>query len=263
MAVIGAINGFAPASAPVLGGFISQTWGWRGVFVFLFVYALVMLFLSRKLKETLPAATRRKVTLRQSFGTYAILFRNRRFLSHCILKGVGLGLLFAYISSAPFIMQTHYGFSQDTFGLIMGGNALMLAVGSMMALKFKTLTSAAQTGAAGVAVTVPIECYFLFFTDSFLGYELMMLPILFSLGMIFTASNTMAMNEGRQYAGGASSMLGIFGYLFGAPASPLVGLGNILHSTAIVYLVLVALMIAAARLARKNAEDPTVGSRTK
>lgn len=50
---------------------------------------------------------------------------------------------------------------------------------------------------------------------------------------------------------------------FGAPASPLVGLGNILHSTAIVYLVHVALMIAAARLARKNAEDPTVGSRTK
>ncbi len=34
MAVIGAINGFAPACAPVLGGFVSEHFQWKGVFVF-------------------------------------------------------------------------------------------------------------------------------------------------------------------------------------------------------------------------------------
>lgn len=32
MAVMGAINGFAPASAPVIGGFISERFDWKGIF---------------------------------------------------------------------------------------------------------------------------------------------------------------------------------------------------------------------------------------
>ncbi|MDE5722831.1 MAG: hypothetical protein K2H99_01435 [Paramuribaculum sp.] len=32
MALIGVINGIAPASAPVIGGVTADHWGWKGVF---------------------------------------------------------------------------------------------------------------------------------------------------------------------------------------------------------------------------------------
>ena len=46
MALIGAINGIAPASAPVIGGVTADQWGWKGVFVVLAVFAAIILALS-------------------------------------------------------------------------------------------------------------------------------------------------------------------------------------------------------------------------
>lgn len=61
--------------------------------------------------------------------------------------------------------------------------------------------------------------------------------------MIFSVTNSLAMNEGRTQAGEASALLGVAGYLVGAIAAPLVGIGNILHSTAILLLVLLVFVI--------------------
>lgn len=63
------------------------------------------------------------------------------------------------------------------------------------------------------------------------------------MGMIFTMSNSLAMNEGRDDAGRASALLGFFGYVFGAIASPLVGMGNVMHSTAVISLILLAMIL--------------------
>ncbi len=37
---------------------------------------------------------------------------------YVFIKAIGVGLLYAYISSAPFIIQDHYGFSALEFGLM-------------------------------------------------------------------------------------------------------------------------------------------------
>lgn len=80
-------------------------------------------------------------------------------------------------------------------------------------------------------------------TDSFWTYELSILPITFFLGMIFTIGNTLAMIEGRANAGTASAILGVAGYIFGAIVTPLVGLGDILHSTSVAFVILAALTL--------------------
>ena len=67
--------------------------------------------------------------------------------------------------------------------------------------------------------------------------------MIFSMGMIFTVGNTLAMNEGRTNAGAASAILGLGGYVFGAIVAPLVGLGDIRHSSAIVFLVMAAITL--------------------
>ena len=243
MAIVGAINGIAPAGAPAIGGVLSQHFGWQSVFAALAAYALLLLCWSFRLKETLPVADREKGSLWASFADYKGLLANKRFVTHIMLKGTALGVLFAYISAAPFIMQTHFGLRQDVFGCVMGGNTIFLVIGSMLALKFRPLKKAAVVASICLMITQLAMAYVLFRTDSFWAFEILLWPMLFFMGMIFTVGNTLAMNEGRDKAGVASALLGVTGYIFGATVAPLVGMGNIMHSTAIVLLVMSALTL--------------------
>ena len=82
-----------------------------------------------------------------------------------------------------------------------------------------------------------------------------MCVMLFGLGLIFSTTNSLAMNEGRVRAGEASSILGISGYVVGAIVAPLVGVGNVLHSTAIVFLCLGAAVMVFSLASRRLSPD--------
>lgn len=256
MAIIGAINGFAPASAPVIGGLISSHWGWRGVFVALSIFAVILILFSMRVKETLPKESRVTGSLWETFGLYKSLIVNRRFMIHVVLKGAALGVLFTYISSAPFIMQSHFGFSQVKFGIVMGINSVFVVGGSMLALKFKHLKDATLCGASILIISVVVEMLFLWHGKHFLGYELPLIPMLFALGLIFTSANTLAMDEGRAHAGMASAVLGIVGYIFGTVAAPITGSGDILHPTSLM-LVAVSLIVVICALVSHKLPTPS------
>lgn len=243
MALIGAINGIAPASAPVLGGVIAHLWGWRTIFIVLTLFAVIMWWVSRYLRETLAPERRAQGSMTEIFKGYIVLMKRHKYLTHVMLKGSALGMLFAYISSGPFIVQTHYGYSQVAFGLFMGFNALFVMSGSMLALKFRPLRCAGVVGAIGMIPTVGMMAIALFLDWPFWVYEVSCCAMLVCMGMIFTMSNSLAMNEGRDDAGRASALLGFFGYVFGAVASPLVGMGNVMHSTAVISLILLAMIL--------------------
>ncbi|MCH5226904.1 MAG: multidrug effflux MFS transporter [Muribaculaceae bacterium] len=250
MALVGAINGFAPASAPVIGGFVSHAVGWKGIFWILFGFSIMLLILAPALKESLPKARRVKGKFWIAFENYGYLVKNKHFMVHSFLKGAALGLVFAYVSAAPFIIQVHYHYSQLDFGLFMGFNAIFIAFGSTVALTFKPLKKAAVYAARGLFVIVFGQGVCLYLLDNIWVYEAWNVCMIFCVGMIFTVSNTLAMNEGRLYAGDASALLGFIGYVFGGAASPLVGLGDILHSTAITQMVLAALVLVFAHMTK-------------
>lgn len=255
MALIGAINGFAPASAPVIGGVTADAYGWKGIFVVLALFAALILAISPFVKESLSPDRKTTGSWWKSMSGYVVLLKNRPFIIHVCFKGVALGLLFAYISSSPFILQTHYGLSQTTYGLVIGLNSLFVMFGSLMALKFKPLKKAAVIGAWVMAGGVVCQAVALWTVHNIWLFEGFMAIILLGLGLIFTTSNSLAMNEGRKKAGEASAILGISGYVVGAIASPVVGLGNVMHSTAITYIVLTVLVLIFAHATRRLAPD--------
>lgn len=255
MALVGAINGFAPASAPVLGGIVAKAWHWQGVFWCLSGLAAVLLAITFRFKESLPKDRRITGRFGVAFKNYVVLTRNHKFVIHVMLKGAALGMLFAYISSAPFIIQDHYGFDQLEFGLFMGFNAIFVAAGSMISLKFKPLKKAAVVAGWILLATVAAQFVCFYTVKSVWIYDALNLPMLFCLGMIFSVSNTLAMNEGRDCAGDASAYIGLAGYVFGAIVAPLVGMGNQLHSTAITLGVLAAITLVFAYLSNRLPAD--------
>ena len=104
-------------------------------------------------------------------------------------------------------------------------------------------------------VTALAESVTMLTIDDFWTYELLLLPMLFSMGMIFTVGNTLAMNEGRSDAGDASAVIGVVGYVFGAVVAPVVGAGDIMRSTALTFVVLAAVTLVFSVLSRRIPAD--------
>ena len=84
MALIGAINGFAPASAPVIGGLVADSIGWQGIFWIIFGFSAFLLILSPVFKESLPPSRRDHGRFGVAFKNYVVLAKNKHFIIHVI-----------------------------------------------------------------------------------------------------------------------------------------------------------------------------------
>ena len=252
LAIIGAVNGIAPVSAPVIGGLVAGAVGWKGIFWILFAIGVVLAGMCVVFRESLPRERRHTGSVFSLMAAFPQLVRMPYFRVYVLMFGFANGVLFAYISSASFIIQNYFHFSELAFAVIFGINALGIGIGSALALKFKKITDAAVFGAAGVALfsVLQLVCYVLF--DAFATYEVLTFGLLVSVGYIFTSATTLAMDEGRAFVGAASAIFGATGFLFGGIVSPLVGMGNIMSTTLAIIAVCSFAALASAVVARRR-----------
>ena len=100
------VFGLAPAIAPVLGGWLHVSFGWRSTFVFLAGFgALMMLLVWRGLPESLPRAQRHAFHGMAIARNYLMVLRKPQFLLMAIAVGLSFSGLSLYIGSAAnFVM---------------------------------------------------------------------------------------------------------------------------------------------------------------
>jgi len=75
-------------------------------------------------KESLYKKQRSYIAWWRDFPGYMTHIRNRSFILYTLLKDEALGILFSDLSSASFILEEHYGFSQTVYGLVIGFRSL-------------------------------------------------------------------------------------------------------------------------------------------
>lgn len=251
LAVIGAINGIAPIAAPVIGGVMLSVTDWRGIFFILLLLGVLLLVGSAMFKESLPESRRSVGSVLHVFGSFGTVARNRRFLYYVLQQGFAQFILFANIASSPFIIQQHYGFSPLVFSVCFGVNAIAIGVASALSVKFRRPEDAVATSCVGMLVMSVVIAAVLMLGGSFWAYEISLFVLMFMMGLTFTASTSLALNSERERAGAASAMLGAICFLAGGIVSPLVGVGNILYSTGIIFIVGAALSSLFAHKARR------------
>lgn len=231
LAVIGAINGIAPVTAPVVGGLFSDAIGWKGIFCILLAIGAVLYIVSVPFRESHAAEKRYKGSLRSLFTQAGSLLVNRAYVRYVLIFGMANAVLFGYISSASFILQNDFGLSELMFGVLFGINSLGIGSGSMLSFKLRHIANASRIGCAGMFVCSVLQMCSYFLGIGFWGYEVLVFVMLFCVGMVFTSSTTLAMTEGKAMIGWASAIVGATGFLFGGIVTPLVGLGTIQIST--------------------------------
>ena len=101
------VFGLAPAIAPILGGWLHVTFGWRSTFIFLAVFgALLIALVYRMLPESLPREQRHAFHGVAIARNYLKVLKNPQFLLLSLSVGMAFGGLSLYIGSAAnFILE--------------------------------------------------------------------------------------------------------------------------------------------------------------
>ena len=229
------INGIAPIISPILGSLLLEYISWKGVFVFLALIGVIVLLFCFRLKESLSIENRLQGSIFATFSTFGVIIKNRLFMSYVGIESFLLGAMFAYIAASPFILQSFYGLSAFIFSLCFGANGAALVIGANIGGKLPNR----QALAIGVLAFVVAALYtiaVLIIQPHWLFVEIGFFAMLLLMGITFPAISSLAMESERQYAGSASALLGFAPFFLGGVVSPLVGVGNIFYSTALVIL---------------------------
>lgn len=258
LALIGAVNGVAPVVAPIVGGTLSDSIGWRGIFCILLALGIVLLAGSYRLRESLPLERRSRVGWGDLLHGFATVLRNRRYRAYTLQLGFAQGVLFAYIASSPFIVQQHYGFSAFEFSICFAINAISIGTAAALSVKFRSPERCTRTGCRGMILFAAAEAIALASGCGFWTYEMLLFALLFAMGLTFTSSTALAMEAAREQAGTGSALLGAVCFAFGGVVSPLVGMGNTLLSTGTVFVVCALCSWLCIRFGVRHSSRPAV-----
>lgn len=250
MGVMGAIQGIAPVTAPMLGALIADAAGWRGIFWILFGMGVVLAFITLFVfVETLPRS-RINSAQRSSNGTQRESIResSAKLIADPVFCGIvfqqllASGILFGHISSSPFIFRGHFDLSPELYGLTFGLLALGITAGAVISSRIAPL-KALGVGAVGMLVCAVLVAV-CFITNLSLWAVLPFYFLLMAfLGLTRPAAMTAALTLHRQRAGFAAAVIGSVGFVGGGLVAPLTAIGEVTRTASIIFVVCGVLLV--------------------
>lgn len=110
------VFGLAPAIAPILGGWLHVSFGWRSSFVFLALFGATMIVaVLRLLPESLPREKRQAFHPATIGRNYLMVLRNPQFVLLALAVGMAFSGLSLYIGSASNFVMVILGLPETAF----------------------------------------------------------------------------------------------------------------------------------------------------
>ena len=152
MAMVQSLN---PMLAPVLGGYVHQTFGWRAVFLVLagagtFFVALMAAGVHETNVRRDPSALQPGAMGRN----VARLLSDRAYLAYVLVNALMFGGQFAFISGSPFVLIGVLGVSPSVFGFCFGAVTLGIMTGTFLSSRFGTQLGLDRTIFCGTSLGV-------------------------------------------------------------------------------------------------------------
>jgi MFS transporter, DHA1 family, multidrug resistance protein len=113
------IFAFAPAVAPVIGGWIHVVLGWRAVFWFMvLIGAALSLGTLLALPETHPQERRPRLHAGELAHTAWRIARNREFLLLALAMGANFAAMMSFVGAAPSVVLDHWHLTETQFAAL-------------------------------------------------------------------------------------------------------------------------------------------------
>ena len=246
--MIGMVNGVSTVLSPMVGGFVAGAYGWKAVFISIFIIGLVMFAGTVRLNESLLPSNRVRLSFTALFNDVKRIVRNRHYVIPTLQYGFIMAIIFVNLASGPFIMD-EYGFSAEQISLTFGANAIALGIAAALVARFKDFHKIVWYSSMGMVVASAFLAATLIFHLSFILYEAAVFLLYLFVGAMCTTTTTLAMDSERKNAGIASAFFGAVGYIAGGIISPIVGIGTISVTSAILFVSLASGNIILSRCA--------------
>jgi DHA1 family bicyclomycin/chloramphenicol resistance-like MFS transporter len=109
----------APMMAPLIGGYLTEFFGWHTVFLFAAGLATAALLIGVPLLPETVGGTRARSggLIAEMRHAYPILLRTPQFLAYVIYAGCGMGMFLCYVGGMPYLMVTLFERPPSEIGL--------------------------------------------------------------------------------------------------------------------------------------------------
>jgi len=222
------VSGLAPVLAPVIGSQLLLVMDWRGVFVFLAAYGLVvMIAVALLIVETRPRSARDDRDRRSLAQRYGSVLGDRQFVGVAVIGGMTFAGLFTYLSSSSFLFQGLYGFDAQQYGLLFAVNSLGVVFGVQASSRLSrrvgpqwilAITTVSLFTSAGLIALFDVLGFGLW------GTLVPLWLFIASCGFSFPCVQVLGLvNHGRE-AGTAASLLGAVNFGVAGLLSPISGI---------------------------------------
>ena len=256
------VAGIAPVVGPLVGALLLQLSGWRLSFWALAVWAVVMIAcVAVSVPESLPVERRYGGGMQQLRRSAAQVLRHRGFVGYLVVTASSMGMIFAYVATSAFVLQSMNGLSPTLYALDFALNAVGLTLATFAAARMagrvptRTIVGVglAATGAAGVLLLIG-AWFAMPLWVALIGFFVLMS----AQGLVGPNAGALASAEVPQHPGTGSAVLGFLQWCVAGVIAPLAGLGG--ERTAVpmaaIVLALVALSFAALVLAARRGHSP-------
>jgi DHA1 family bicyclomycin/chloramphenicol resistance-like MFS transporter len=214
-----------PMLAPMIGGFLDETFGWRSVFVFTFGFgAVVFALVWADLGETNLV---RSPSFAAQFRAYPELFRSRRFWGYALTAALASGAFFAFLGGGPWVASEVLGMAPATLGFYFGFLAVGYVVGNFLSGRYAMrvglngmMLLGGGVATAGMALALGLFAIGEATPLSFFGSVLFVGA---GNGLLLPSANAGMVSVKPHLAGSASGLGGAMSIGGGAAASVLAG----------------------------------------
>jgi len=246
------VTGIAPIAAPVIGSQLLLVMPWRGMFIVLAAYGVIIMALAALfIVETLPPARRVEKGHSTLGERYRSLFTDRIFVGVAIIGGMTFSGLFAYLSASSFLFQGVYGLDPQGYGLLFAVNSIGVVIGVQVSSRLAKYVGPAWilAGSTAVLLSSAIAIVVLEFAGAgLLGTVIPLWFFITACGFGFPCVQVLALTNHGKEAGTAASVLGAMNFGLAGAISPIVGLFGITNAVPMGTVMAVTASVAIASL---------------
>jgi len=197
-----------PFIAPALGAVFTENFGWRSIFRFLGIYALVIfLWFCWRHPETLTQSSARNYSF---ISAVRVFFRQKRSVLLTLTAGILFGVHLAFISLSPLLFADIYQVTDHFpryFGSVVCAFGLALLINARLVMRF----GMAALIVAGLVVLNVSQMLFLVVllyngAAPFWAFLIQLFLMLFALGLIFGNLTALILQPLGNFAGVGSAL---------------------------------------------------------
>lgn len=220
------LGGVAPVIGPVLGGFIVDTAGWRGVFWTLAgLNAIMMIAVILAIPETLPRASRTGGGVGPLLRAIGTLLRDRAYLGFTLGYIFSFSTMFTYVAASPFLLQEDFGFTPVQYSIIFAVNTSGMFLTSLINARLVRRVGPLPLARTGNLLMVAAVAYLL--VASLLGagrWAILagLFVVVSSMGLNFGNNSALAISRAGTLTGSASAFMGAGQFLIAGLLAPTV-----------------------------------------